>query len=75
MTKALPPPYNSNFHWVKGDMLATVSFKRLFLPFHKKKYGGERDYVKYIITDQEMAEVRKCILNGLGMNFLTKHLP
>ncbi|WP_293675629.1 type II toxin-antitoxin system PemK/MazF family toxin, partial [Thiolapillus sp.] len=32
----LPKPYNSKIQWVKADMLYTVSFDRLYLPFEKK---------------------------------------
>lgn len=29
----LPEPYNAEFHWVKADMVYTVSLDRLYLPF------------------------------------------
>lgn len=74
MRDPLPAPYNSPYHWVKADMLCAVSFNRLRLPFIKKKFGGERDYKKIIIMADDLIEVRKCILQGLGMNTLTQHL-
>ena len=36
ITPPLPEPYDANHAWVKADMLYTVAFDRLFLPFNKK---------------------------------------
>ena len=38
----LPAPYNAGFHWVKADMVYTVSFQRLNLPFSGKDAAGRR---------------------------------
>ena len=71
----LPPPYDSAIQWVKGDMLATVSFDRLFLPRLKiKDDKGKRQYVIKILTDIELKSVRECILHALSLSSLTKHL-
>ncbi len=69
----LPPPYNKPGQWVKGDMLYTVSFKRLHLPFINK-LSGTRAYDIRVLEKDIFADIQKCVLCGLGMNCLTKHL-
>lgn len=70
----LPPPYDSPFQWVKGDMLATVSFKRLFFPFSGKDDRGKREYVRRVIGSDDLRRVRECILNGISLSYLTRYL-
>lgn len=74
LDKPLPPPYDSSFHWVKGDMLATVSFSRLFLPRTHKDANGKREYVIKVIEDIDLRKVRECILHALALSLLTGHL-
>ena len=69
----LPHPYASPFKWVKGDMLATVSFKRLDLPCVKDSMG-KRAYITIVIKESDLREIRKCVLHALSFSFLTKHL-
>ena len=45
----LPAPYDAKFHWVKADMVYTVSFDRLFMPFNGKDDSGKRIYDVRII--------------------------
>ena len=71
---ALPYPYNSQFHWVKADMVYTVSFERLFLPFEKKGARGKREYDVRVIDRADMIKVQQCILHGLGLTTLTDYL-
>jgi uncharacterized protein YifN (PemK superfamily) len=63
----LPEPYDSEHQWVKGDMVYTVSFDRLFLPFAGKDPLGNRQYDARVI---DRADLRA----GLGMSDLTGHL-
>lgn len=70
--KEFPPPYQGKGKWVKGDMIYTVSFKRLSLPFIKKD-KGTRVYDIRILEPEIFIKVQKCVLCGLGMNCLTKH--
>jgi mRNA interferase MazF len=70
----LPPPYNSKFQWVKADMIATVSFNRLFLPFVHKDAKGKREYVIKIIEDIDLRNIRECILHAMALSYLTGHL-
>lgn len=71
----LPKPYDSRFHWVKADMLYTVSFERLFIPHSgKDKDTGKRLLVVHEIDEQDLRAIRACILHALGMSPLTAHL-
>ena len=74
LNEPLPPPYDSPFQWVKGDMLVAVSFDRLFLPRKGKDINGKREYVVKVIEDNDLREIRECILHGLALSHLTRHL-
>ncbi|CAB1065863.1 hypothetical protein D1BOALGB6SA_10662 [Olavius sp. associated proteobacterium Delta 1] len=74
LNPTLPPPYNSKDQWVKADMIATVSFDRLTLPFSGKGADGKRQYVKMVISGNEFESIQKCILNAIGLNKLTQHI-
>lgn len=70
-----PKPFNKkNYAWVKGDMLATVSFERLSIPKKGRDSNGKRIYDKRTVTQEQLTEIRKCILNGLGLKTLTNYL-
>ena len=70
----LPYPYDAPFHWVKADMVYTVSFNRLFLPFEKKKGVGERNYDVRVIDKVDILKIQQCMLHGLGLTTLTDYL-
>jgi uncharacterized protein YifN (PemK superfamily) len=70
----LPTPYNAKFHWVKADMLYTVSFERLFLPFDGKDAGGKRQYDVRVIDKSDLIKIQQCVLHGLGLTALTDYL-
>ena len=74
LNPTLPPPYNSKEQWVKADMLATVSFNRLTLPFSGKGAGGKRQYIKKVISGHDFESIQKCILNAIGLNNLTQYI-
>lgn len=74
LNPTLPPPYNSTHQWVKADMLATVSFKRLTLPFAGKGPDGKRQYIKHVIRGHDFESIQRCILNAIGLNSLTQFL-
>lgn len=74
LESTLPPPYNSKEQWVKADMLATVSFERLTLPFSGKGKDGKRQYIKYVISGHDFESIQRCILNAIGLNRLTQHI-
>ncbi|NTW84175.1 MAG: type II toxin-antitoxin system PemK/MazF family toxin [Chlorobiaceae bacterium] len=64
---ALPAPYDASYHWVKGDMLYTVSLDRLDLPFDGKDSTGKRNYITRLITPADLLKIQKCISKGLGI--------
>lgn len=69
----LPSPWDQET-WVKGDMINAVGFHRLdFIRLGKDK-SGKRLYRFDILTSDQMKNVKKCVLMGLGLTPLTKHL-
>ncbi len=74
LDEPLPEPYDAPFHWVKGDMLATVSFKRLSLPFFGKDESGKRKYVVKVVDPADLRNIRECVLHALALSNLTGYL-
>lgn len=70
----LPRPYNAPYHWVKADMVYTVSFDRLFLPFEKKDGTGKRVYDVKVIDKADLLKIQRCLLHGIGLTALTDYL-
>ena len=70
----LPSPYDAKFHWVKADMIYTVSFDRLFLLFDGKDACGKRIYDNRIIDKDDLIKIQQCLLHGLGLTSLTDYL-
>lgn len=65
----LPEPYNSDWHWVKGDMLYTMSFERLSMPLIGKDDSGKRLYDDRVVSEEDLKAIRACVLSGLGFSF------
>lgn len=70
----LPKPYDAKFHWVKGDMLYTVSLDRLNLPFEGKDASGKRKYDARVIDAADLLKIQECVLHALGLTRLTDYL-
>lgn len=70
----LPAPWGSDGIWVKADMVYSIGFHRLNLIRLGKERDGTRIYRMLTISEAQMKEVKCCILRGLGMSVLTKHL-
>lgn len=70
----LPVPFDSPTMWVKADMIYTVCFDRLHLHRTGRDQYGKRKYLTVNLKPEEMAKVRRCLLAGLGMLSLTKHI-
>lgn len=70
----LPKPYDSKISWVKADMIYTVSFDRLTLPFVKKNDGGKREYDVRVVDKSDLIKIQYCLLHALGMSSLTDNL-
>jgi uncharacterized protein YifN (PemK superfamily) len=71
----LPPPFHEGPNWVKSDMVTTVGFYRLDLVRLGKDRSGKRIYRWDRLSAEQLKQVRKCVLNGIGLAGLTKHLP
>ena len=61
--------------WVKGDMVYTVAFERLDLYLlNKRGHDGKREYFNRRLGRDNMREVYRCVLNGMGLRNLPPHL-
>lgn len=70
----LPHPYAEGPNWVKADMVFAASLERLDLFRAGRGRDGKRLYLTEALTREQFAQVRRAVLCGLGMSFLTKHL-
>ena len=70
----LPDPYNSPSHWVKADMVYTVSFDRLFLMHSSKGADGKRIYDQRVIDKADLIKIKAALLHGIGLTSLTGYL-
>lgn len=55
--------------WVKGDMVYSVGFSRLDLVS-----VGKRQYFSQQFGKAQMNEIHRCVLHGIGMEFIAHHL-
>ncbi|MAW99550.1 MAG: hypothetical protein CMN72_07855 [Sphingomonas sp.] len=69
----LPAPFQSDGIWVKGDMVNSVGFHRLDL-IRLGTSNGKRQYLYDPIDADTLRRIRQCVLHGMGMSILTKHL-
>lgn len=61
----LPDPYPAPDVWVKCDMLYTVCYERLNLPWYKDEQG-KRQFVNQDISADDLSAIRRCMLKALG---------
>jgi uncharacterized protein YifN (PemK superfamily) len=70
----LPHPYDSEHHWIKGDMIYTVGYDRLSLPFDGTKDAqGKRVYDQRVVCAEDFAQIQICLLTSLGMRPVNKN--
>jgi hypothetical protein len=63
------------FKFAKADMLATVAYRRLSMPYTgRNPTTGQRKYLKMVLAPEELIKVHRCILHALGLDALTDHL-
>ena len=74
MAPPLPAPFSEDHAWVKGDLVYTMSFARLRLPFDGKDASGRRAYDIRVLDEDDLRAVRACVLHGLGLSALTAHI-
>lgn len=71
---SLPDKFSIPEVWVKCDMIATVSLERLDRIKIKKNADGKRLYANHYVINEDLQSIIKCILQGLGLEGLIKHL-
>lgn len=69
----LPDRWGDHERWVKGDMIYSVGFHRVELLRLAKDAKG-RAYQQSPLPDDILTSIRKCVLHGLGMSSLVKHV-
>lgn len=70
----LPPPWTSKTCWVKGDMVYAIGFHRADLFRLGKDSMGRRVYQTEALSAEKFTQVQRCVLEGIGLAYLTKHL-
>lgn len=70
----LPKKYDSKGLWIKGDMVNAVGFHRLDFIRIGKDLTGKRIYYYKTISEEQLKLVKACVLRGMGLQNLTKHL-
>ncbi|MDF2119732.1 type II toxin-antitoxin system PemK/MazF family toxin [Roseiarcaceae bacterium H3SJ34-1] len=74
MNPPLPPPWENEGIWVKGDMINAVGFHRLDLIRIGKDISGKRKYLLTPQSAENLKVIRHCVLTAIGLSVLTKHL-
>jgi uncharacterized protein YifN (PemK superfamily) len=70
----LPGNLESDAVWVKGDMIYSVGFYRLDLIRLGKNADGKRVYRYDVLADQQMRQIKSCVISALGLRHLTEHI-
>ncbi|RUT27496.1 hypothetical protein C0V97_00800 [Asaia sp. W19] len=70
--KPPPDPFSSLIKWAKADMINTVSYDRLSLPYDGKDAAtSRRKYVKIRLPKEDMEKIKRCVCISLGLQTLT----
>ena len=70
----LPQDWEKANRWIKGDMVNAVGFHRVDLLLLGKDTYGKRIYQFQALPEAMFNDVKRCVLHGLGLSKLTKHL-
>ena len=70
----MPKAWGNVTRWVKGDMVTTVGRHRVDLLLLGKDPSGKRIHQTQAIDDEYFLKIKRCVLHGLGLSTLTKHL-
>ncbi|TVR06488.1 MAG: type II toxin-antitoxin system PemK/MazF family toxin [Salinarimonadaceae bacterium] len=70
----LPKRWGDQERWIKGDMINAVGFHRIDLLRLGKSKEGKRLYQTSALPPEAFNLVKRCVLHGLGLSSLTKHL-
>lgn len=68
------PKWGNQPRWIKGDMVNAVGFHRVSLLRFGKDQAGKREYQTSVLDDEMFKVVKRCVLHGMGLSILTKHL-
>ena len=68
------PKWGNQTRWIKGDMVNAVGFHRVSLLRFEKDRQGIRSYQTSVLDDELFNVVKRCVLHGMGLSTLTKHL-
>ena len=71
---SMPEKWSQQTVWVKGDMVNAVGWHRLSMLRLGKDRHGKRVYQTKTIADSDLRQIRQCVLHGLGMSVLAKHV-
>jgi uncharacterized protein YifN (PemK superfamily) len=74
LARPLPAPFGSAVMWAKCDMIATVARSRLDRFRAGRSGGAGRKFVSGQLDRKQLLDVRRSVLCGLGLDFLTIHL-
>jgi len=69
LVEPLPKPYDCSECWAKCDMIATVSFGRLNLPFKGKDKAGKRIYQINQLPDADLEAIRAAVWCAISKNY------
>lgn len=70
----MPERWRSDSCWVKGDMVYAVGLHRVDLFHLGKGEDGRRRYQTGTLPADDLKAVQRCVLEGLSLSTLTKHL-
>ena len=70
----LPAPWGNRPRWVKADMIYAAGFHRIDLLSLGTGADGRRAYQTSTIPADDLARIQACVLEGLSLGRLTKHL-
>jgi len=70
----LPREWGKANRWIKGDMVNAVGFHRVDFLRLGKTHLGKRIYQFNVLPEEMLRDVRRCVLHGMGLSALTKHL-
>ncbi len=69
------PFFQDKDNWIKGDMLYTVAFHRLdLIQLGTRNAQGKRNYFSQRLGREQMKAIYECVLYGINLPDLAKHL-
>jgi len=66
----LPAPYDAEYAWAKCDMVSTVSYERLSLPFLGKNADGKRVYDIKSVSSEALEGIQRAVASVIFPSLL-----